>query len=226
MGSPALRLAAPLRLTAQLLGPRCVPAPHPDFFAAVGLATMALGYAQGTGWCDGPLHDRFMLGAIDASLAWSVWRGAALNARVLGVGKRSGGRGTSRGGGAGPDAHAGAALAAMAWGASGAWLASAVDAQVRRRARCRQLATDPARALARPSKPTRGQAALASNSPSRPTISPIIPASPPPPPRPQVQSLHIQLLRKDATILRLRKDIEDARRGGAGAGDEPGPRRS
>jgi hypothetical protein len=104
--------------------------PPPDFCAAVGLATMALGFAQNAEWCGPEIHDRFMLGATDAALAWSVWRGAALNASVLGLGgRRSGAAAAAHA--AGPDAEAGAALAAMAWGASGTWLASAVDSQVR-----------------------------------------------------------------------------------------------
>lgn len=43
---------------------------------------MALGYAQAAGWCDAVGHDRLMVGATDAALAWAVWRAAMLNSKV------------------------------------------------------------------------------------------------------------------------------------------------
>ncbi|GBF90748.1 hypothetical protein Rsub_03049 [Raphidocelis subcapitata] len=122
-----------------------------DVCATVGLATMLAGYAQSCGVFDDSLYDRVVLGATDASLVWAVWRGATLNARVLQCGA-GGLTGQSRG----ADAEAAAALAALAWGASGPWLAAAVDAQV--------------------------------------------------------QALSISLLRKDATIMRLRRALDEGGR--------------
>jgi hypothetical protein len=86
---------------------------------------MVAGYALSCGACDEALYDRIVLGATDASLVWAVWRGATLNARVLQCGA-GGLMGQSRG----AEAEAAAALAALSWGASGQWLAAAVDAQV------------------------------------------------------------------------------------------------
>ncbi|KIY95210.1 hypothetical protein MNEG_12751 [Monoraphidium neglectum] len=107
-----------------------------DFCAAVGLATMALGYAASSGLLDSPTQGRLEMLSTNAALAWTVWRAAALNARVL---RRryatggGGGGGCAAGAarrGADAEADAGAALAALAWGASGAELVDAVDSQV------------------------------------------------------------------------------------------------
>ncbi|KAI8470306.1 MAG: hypothetical protein J3K34DRAFT_261123 [Monoraphidium minutum] len=117
-----------------------------DFCAAFGLATLALGYAQGAGWCGAGAHDRLLLLSTDAALAWGVWRAAGLGGCVLP-------RAAGGGGGGGPSASADAALAALAWGASGTGLADMVDSQV--------------------------------------------------------QALHIQLLRKEATILALKRMMDD-----------------
>jgi hypothetical protein len=125
----------PLPVSAMRL--HCPPPPAPtDFCAAVGLATMALGYAASSGLLDSPTQGRLEMLSTNAALAWTVWRAAALNARVL---RRryatggGGGGGCAAGAarrGADAEADAGAALAALAWGASGAELVDAVDSQV------------------------------------------------------------------------------------------------
>ena len=95
---------------------------------------MALGYARASEAVGAPLHDRLLLGATDAALAWAIWRGGALGARLApprGAAGACGGANPSAAAAAGPEAEAGAALAALEWGASGPWLVAVVDAQVR-----------------------------------------------------------------------------------------------
>jgi hypothetical protein len=97
---------------------------------------MALGHAQGVGWCGAAEHDRLVLGVSNAAFAWVAWRAGRLYALLQARGGGTGCSGGDGGGGSGgfiseAVAHdARVALRALDWGASGACLEAAVQEQV------------------------------------------------------------------------------------------------